>query len=29
MFFKEGKVMNQVNGALSKSALKQKIEENL
>ncbi len=29
MFFKEGKVMDQVNGALSKSALKQKIEENL
>ena len=29
MFFKGGKVMNQVNGALSKSALKQKIEENL
>ncbi|MDD2679646.1 MAG: thioredoxin [Candidatus Omnitrophica bacterium] len=29
MFFKGGKVMDQVNGALSKSALKQKIEENL
>jgi len=29
MFFKDGKVMDQVNGALSKSALKQKIEENL
>ena len=29
MFFKDGKVMGQVNGALSKSALKQKIEENL
>ena len=29
MFFKEGKVMDQVNGALSNSALKQKIEENL
>ena len=29
MFFKDGKVMDQVNGALNKSALKQKIEENL
>ncbi|MDD2927837.1 MAG: thioredoxin [Candidatus Omnitrophica bacterium] len=29
MFFKNGKVMDQVSGALSKSALKQKIEENL
>ena len=29
MFFKDGKVMDQVNGALSKAALKQKIEENL
>ncbi|PIP18683.1 MAG: thioredoxin [Candidatus Omnitrophica bacterium CG08_land_8_20_14_0_20_41_16] len=29
IFFKGGKVMDQVNGALNKSALKQKIEENL
>jgi len=29
MFFKDGKVMDQVNGALNKAALKQKIEENL
>ncbi|MFA4989150.1 MAG: thioredoxin [Candidatus Omnitrophota bacterium] len=29
MFFKDGKVMDQVSGALSRSALKQKIEENL
>ena len=29
MFFKGGKVMDQVTGALSKAALKQKIEENL
>ncbi len=29
MFFKGGKVMDQVSGALSKSALKQKIEDNL
>ena len=29
IFFKGGKVMDQVSGALSKAALKQKIEENL
>ncbi len=29
IFFKNGKVMDQVSGALNKSALKQKIEENL
>ena len=29
IFFKGGKVMDQVNGALNKSALKQKIEEDL
>ena len=29
MFFKEGKVIDQVSGALSKAELKKKIEENL
>ena len=29
MFFKDGKVMDQVTGALSKANLKQKIEENI
>ncbi len=29
IFFKNGKIMDQVSGALNKSALKQKIEENL
>ena len=29
MFFKDGKVMDQVTGALNKASLKQKIEENL
>jgi thioredoxin 1 len=29
IFFKEGKVSDQITGALNKSALKQKIEENL
>lgn len=29
IFFKGGKIMDQVTGALNKSALKQKIEENL
>lgn len=29
MFFKDGKVMDQVTGALNKASLKQKIEENI
>ncbi|MCX5700329.1 MAG: thioredoxin [Candidatus Omnitrophica bacterium] len=29
IFFKKGKIMGQVSGALSKASLKQKIEENL
>ena len=29
IFFKDGKIMDQVSGALNKSTLKQKIEENL